>query len=121
MPAPTTAIFLARGNRVPEHADSLDLELDDVARLEPTSAAELEDAAGADGARPDHVAREEARVERGAADDGVPRVVHVAEIAAGELLAVHARDHLELQVAEVVRRDDDRPQARPAILPLRRP
>src|SRR5687768_10812978 len=48
-----------RSDRVAEHADPVDLELDDVARLEPASVPMFEDAARPDRAGADHVARPE--------------------------------------------------------------
>src|SRR5439155_15974699 len=92
---------------VPQDSDPLDLQLDLVARPEPALVAVLEDAAGADGAGADHVARPQLGVPRRVGDDRLPRVVHVAEVAAGALLAVHPRDHLEAQVAELVGGDDE--------------
>src|SRR5207248_7483820 len=77
-------------------------------------------AAGADGARADHLAGEKPRVPGGLRDDRVPGVVHVAEIAARALLPVDPRDHLEAEIAELVGRDDDRPEARREVLALRR-
>src|SRR5439155_13544244 len=105
---------------VAKDADALDLELDLVARLEPALVAVLEDAAGADGARAEDVARPELRVARGVGDDRVPGVVHVAGVPARALLPVHARDHLQAEVAELVRRDDDRAERGREVLPLRR-
>src|SRR5438552_8694014 len=70
------------GDPVSEHADPLDLELDDVAGLEPAAVAELEDAARADGSGAEDVSGEEASVPRRVGDDRVPRVVHVDELEA---------------------------------------
>src|SRR5436309_1960335 len=78
---------------VPEHADALDLELDHVPALQPATVAVFENAAGADGPRAEHVAGSEVRVARSLRDDRLPRVVHVGELAARPLLAVHARNH----------------------------
>src|SRR5947199_298533 len=72
-PAPITAILIALTvpDAVAKDADALDLELDLVARPEPALVAVLEDAAGADGARAEDVARPELRVARGVGDDRV--------------------------------------------------
>src|SRR5437667_7947678 len=105
---------------VSHHADSLDLELDHVARLQPAAVAVLEDAAGADRARADHVAGDELRVRRGPLEDRLPRVVHVAEVAARALFAVDAGDHLQAQVAELVRRHDDGTERSGEVLPFGR-
>src|SRR6476660_8848635 len=104
-----------------QDADPLDLELDVVAGPEPALVAVLEDAAGADGAGAKDVARAQLGVAARVRDDCLPRVVHVAEISAGALRAVHAGDHLQAQVAELIRGDDDRPQRRRKVLSLRRP
>src|SRR5205085_1109248 len=109
-----------RADAVSEHADPFDLELDDVAGLEPPAVAELEDAARADGSGAEDVAREEARVPRGVGDDRVPRVVHVAELATRALLAVHARDHRGARAVELVAREDERAEARREVLPFGR-
>src|SRR5712691_4267138 len=77
------------GDGVPEHAEALDLELDHVAWPEPAAVAVLEDAAGADGARAEDVARGQLGVARGVRHDRLPRVVHVAEVAPRALLPVH--------------------------------
>src|SRR5919199_4169893 len=114
-----TAESRARADPVPEHADLLHLELDDVARLEPAAVAELEDAAGADGSRAEHVAGEQAGVARGVGDDRLPGVVHVAELAARALLPVHACGHRGARAVELVRGDHDGAEARREILPLR--
>src|SRR5262249_13142989 len=106
---------------VAQDADALDLQLDLVAGLEPALVAVLEDAAGADRARADHVARPQRGVAPRVLDDRLPRVVHVTEVPPRALLAVNSRDHLQAQVAERVGRDDDRPERRREILPLRRP
>src|SRR5205823_8567296 len=45
-----------RGDAVPQDPDPIDLELDVIAPLQPAGAAVLEDAAGADGARAEHIA-----------------------------------------------------------------
>src|SRR3989442_1683653 len=82
-----------------------------------TAVAELEDAAGADGARAEHVAGAEVRVARGLRHELVPGVVHVGEPPARALLAVHAGDHL---VAELVGGDEHRAERRREVLPLRR-
>src|SRR5215210_1669810 len=93
---------------VREHADPLDLELDDVAPLEPPAVAVLEDAAGADGPRADDVAGAERRIARRMVEDPLPRVVEVAQVPARALLAVHPCDHLGLASVELVDGDDDR-------------
>src|SRR3954449_8380557 len=96
-----------RRNAVAQDADPFDLELHLVAGSQPALIAVLEDAAGADAARADDVARPKLGVARRALDDLVPRPVHVAEVAPGALLAVHPRDHLQAKVAELVRGDED--------------
>src|SRR5256885_3979570 len=108
-------------DRIPQDPDALDLELDDVARLQPAPVSLLEDATGADRSRAEHVARQEARVARRVRDDRAPRVVHVPELAARALLAVDAREHRAAAAVELVGRDDDRPEAGREVLPLRRP
>src|SRR5438045_1694168 len=85
--APTLSRVVRRSHAIPEHADPLHLELDDVAAPEPPPVAVLEDAAGADRARAEDVARDEEGVARGVRDDRLPRVIHLAEIAARALLA----------------------------------
>src|SRR6266550_2210636 len=61
-PAPTIAIraierrTLARPDRIAQHPDPLDLELDDVPRLEPAAVAVLEDATRPDRAGAEDVA-----------------------------------------------------------------
>src|SRR5712691_7893404 len=110
-PAPTTAT-LARANCVPEHADPLDFELDDVAGLEPAPVSVLEYAARTDRPRTDHVARQEPRVARSLFDERPPRMVHVAQIPPRPLLAVDAGHHLEPQVAQLAGCDDDGAEAR---------
>src|SRR2546425_3467271 len=87
---------------VAQHPDALDLELDDVASLQPASVAMLEDAAGPDGAGSKDVAGPEVRVPRGVSDDGVPGVKHVGEVPARPLLAVHAGDHRAARSVELV-------------------
>ena len=57
---------------VPQNADPLDLELDDVARPEPAGVAVLEDAPGSDRPGAEHVTRLEARVPRRVGADRVP-------------------------------------------------
>src|SRR4051812_10657324 len=116
-----TFTFLWLPNAVAQHADPLDLELDHVARLQPALVAVLEDAARPDRARAEDVAGPQLRVARRVRDDRVPRVVHVAEVAARELLAIHARDHLQPQVAELVRGDEQRAERGGEVLALRRP
>src|SRR5438552_3902970 len=101
---------------VPQHADSLHLELDDVAALQPATVSMLEDAARADGARAEHVARAQLRVPRGMGDNRLPAVVHVRQVSAGPFLAVHARDHHAARPGELVRCDDDRAEARREVL-----
>src|SRR5205823_160261 len=93
-PAPTTATRLMSlalpgihrdvpiGDAVAQHADSLDLELDDVAGLQPAAVVLLEDGAAADGTRADHVARKQPAVACSLRHDRVPRVEEVAEISA---------------------------------------
>src|SRR5919201_1996035 len=97
---------------IPERSDPLDLELDDVARLEPAPVAVLEDAAASDGARAEDVTGQQPRMARGVAHDRLPRVVHVDEVAARSFLAVDARDHRPAPSVELVGRDDDRAEAR---------
>src|SRR5712691_4315130 len=104
---------------VPEEADSLDLEHDDVAALQPAAVAVLEDAAGADGARSQDVAWPQTGVACRVRDDRIPRVVHVGELAARALFAVDARGHRSRRPVELVRRHDDRAQARGEVLALR--
>src|SRR5215213_265633 len=122
-PPPMTATFTPQclSDPVPQDADPFDLQLDLVAALEPTLVAMLEDAAGADGARAEHVARPQLRVLRSVGEDRLPRVIHVAEVPARALLAVHARDHLQPQVAELVGCDDDRTERGGEVLAFRRP
>src|SRR5438445_355274 len=69
-----------RGHPVPQDADPLDLELDDVARPQPPAVAVLEDAARPHGARAEDVAGAEHRVPGGLGDEVVPREVHVSEL-----------------------------------------
>src|SRR5215218_1778163 len=111
---------LARADGVPEHTDALHFELDDIARQEPPAVAVFEDAAGAHGPGAEDLAWTELRVERGLRDQLVPGVVHVAELAARALLAVDARDHPPARAVELLRRHDDRPEARREVLALRR-
>ena len=94
---------------VPQHADPLDLELDDVAGLEPAPVAVLEDAARA---RP---CPSRARRRAAAACSAPParrapshEWCMSPSVAARALLAVHARDHRRRRAVELVRRDDDR-------------
>src|SRR5215216_6482189 len=112
---------LARADGVPQDSDALHLELHDVARLKPAAVSVLEDAAGADRARAEDVAGAELRVARSLGDEGSPRKVHVTELAARALLAVHARHHRRRRAVELVRRDDDRAEARREVLAFRRP
>ena len=115
-PAPITAIG------VPQHADALDLQLDDVAALQPAPVAVLEDAAAADRARADHVARAKHRVPRAPARASASQPWYRSrEVAARALLAVHARDHLPVAAVELVGRDEHRPERRREVLALRRP
>src|SRR5690349_14659707 len=79
----------------------------------------LEDAARADRAGADHVAWDELRVLRGPVEDRLPGVVHVAEVASRALFAVDAGNHLEAQVAELVRRHDHRAERGCKVLPFR--
>src|SRR5215210_7546627 len=118
-----TAIFMpvSLSDPVTEHADALDLQLDLVPGPEPALVAVLEDASGSDRAGAEDVSRPQLCVAPRVGDDRLPGVVHVAEIAAGALLAVHAGDHLQAQLPQLVRRDDDRPQRRREVLPLGRP
>src|SRR5712691_3056626 len=102
MPAPTTAISGTSSDDIPQHADPLHLQLDDVARLEPAPVSELQDATRADGARAEDVAWQEARVQRGMRDDPLPGEVHVAELPARAFLPVHARDHHSARAVEFV-------------------
>src|SRR5581483_1516561 len=92
----------------------------DVAGPEPAAVAVLEDGAAADGSRADDVAGQQSSVPRRLREDRLPRVVNVPEVATRPLLAVHACDHLDAEVAEVVGRDDDGAEARREVLPLRR-
>src|ERR1700752_1455222 len=111
---------LPRADRVPQGADPLDLQLDHVARLQPPAVTELQDAARADSPRAEHVAGVELGVPGRLLDDRLPGVGHVAELAARALLAVHPRDPRPGRAVELVRRDDDRPEARREVLSLRR-
>ena len=88
-------------------------------RGKPALVAVLEDAARADGARAEDVAGPQLGVARGVRHDRLPRVVHGAEVAAGTLFPVHARDHLEPEVAQLVRGDDDRADRGGEVLSLR--
>src|SRR5215831_16094526 len=116
-----TAMSATRRDRVPKHADALHLELDHVAGLEPTTVAVLEDAAGADGPRTEHVSGVEPRVPDCLLDHPVPREVHVTQLPAGALLAVDPRDHQRARAVELVRRDDDRSEGRREVLAFGRP
>src|SRR5207302_5669459 len=80
IPAPTTTTSPSsttpvssheggRGHPVPQDADPLDLELDDVARPQPPAVAVLEDAARPHGARAEDVAGAEHRVPGGLGDE----------------------------------------------------
>src|SRR5712691_2606178 len=111
----------ARPDRIAEHADAFDLELDDVAGLQPAPVAELQDAAGADGARAENVARQEPGVARRVLADRAPRVLHVGRGAPRALLAVHSGDHRAGAAVELVRRDDHRAEAGREVLALGRP
>src|SRR5881392_2350185 len=115
-----TFTFLWLPNAVAQHADSLHLELDHVARLQPALVAVLEDAAGPDRARAEYVARPQLGVAPRVRDDRLPRVVHVAEVAARALLAVDARDHFQAQVAELVGSDEQWAERGGEVLALRR-
>jgi hypothetical protein len=112
--------WTARPDPVSQHPEPLDFELDDIAGLEPPAVAVLEDAAGADRPRAQGIARQELRVAGRVGDDRLPRVVHIPELAAGSLLAVDASDHRPGGAVELVRGDDNRPQARREVLALRR-
>src|SRR6266511_455957 len=111
----------ASDNAISQHADPLDLELDDVAPLQPAPVAVLEDAAGADRAGAEDVAGAEVRVPGRLREDRVPGMVHVRELAARTFLAVDAGDHRPGCPVELVGRDDDRPEARREVLALGRP
>src|SRR6266536_1944093 len=111
----------ASDTAISQHADPLDLELDDVAPLQPAPVAVLEDAAGADRAGAEDVAGAEVRVPGRLREDRVPGVVHVRELAARTFLAVDAGDHRPGCPVELVGRDDDRPEARREVLALGRP
>src|SRR5712691_4624858 len=110
----------ARPDRIAEHADAFDLELDDVAGLQPAPVAELQDAAGADGARAENVAGQEASVSGCVVRDRAPRVLHVGRGAPRALLSVHPGDHRAGVAVELVRRDDYRAEAGREVLALGR-
>src|SRR3954470_11265716 len=97
---------------IPQDADPFHFKLDDVARLEPPPVAQLEDATAPDRSRAEHVARQQPGVACGMRNDRLPRVVHVPEFAARPFFAVHARDHRRAAAVELVRRDEDRTEAR---------
>src|SRR5205085_5834643 len=107
-PSPLRRSPRPSSDSVPQDADSLALELDLVAGPEPALVAVLEDAAGSDRAGADHVSGPQLRVSGRMGEDGLPRPVHVAEVSTRALPAVYARDHLQAQVAQLVRADDDR-------------
>src|SRR5438309_1127204 len=92
-PAPmiATFTFVWLPDPVAQDADSLDLELDDVAALQPALVTVLENAAGPDRPRAEHVAGAQLSIARRVRDDHVPRVVHVAEVSTRALLAVQDR------------------------------
>src|SRR5438132_4679057 len=98
----------ARPDGVPQDADAFDLELDHVAGLQPAPVAQLEDAAGADGARAEDVAWKQSGVARRVVADRLPGMVHVGERAARALLSVDARDHLARAAVELVDLAQDR-------------
>src|SRR5205809_6311488 len=100
-PAPTTTTSASSGTAVssqkrvsadpvPQHADAVHLELDDIARLEPPPVTVLEDAAGSYGAGAKDIARPQDGVAGGLSDELAPGEVHVAELSTRALLAVHA-------------------------------
>src|SRR4051794_24117534 len=92
---------------VSEDADALDLELDQVPRLE--EAQLLEAAAIAHRAGAEELARVQRLRARGVRDAVLELPVHVARIAAAPLLAVHARDHVEpVRIADLIGRDQAR-------------
>src|SRR5262245_40465448 len=111
----------ARADRVPQHADPLHLQLDHVARLEPTAVAVLEDAARSDRPGAEDVSWVQTRVPRRVLDDPLPREVQVGELAARALLAVDAGEHHGARSVELVRCDDDRAERRGEVLALGRP
>ena len=93
----------------PQYADLLDLQFYHVARIE--VAPEVVAAAGADGSRADDFARVQ-RLRVGDMREYVRElVVHGGGIAAAPARAVDAHLHLErMRVADLVERDDPRPQ-----------
>src|SRR4029079_3551491 len=91
-----------------------------VAGPEPAPVGVLEDAARPDGARAEHVAREEPRAFGRVRRELLERPVDLPEVPARALLAVYAGGHLEPEVAELVGRDDNRAQRGRKVLPLRR-
>ena len=105
---------------VAQDADALDLELDDIPRLQPAAVAVLEDAASPDGPGAEDVSWAEVGVPRCVRHDRVPRVVHVRQVPARALLTVDARDHHAARAVELVRGHQQRPDARGKVLPLRR-
>jgi hypothetical protein len=67
------------GDPVPQHADTLDLQFDRVARAQPPVVAVFEDAAGADRPGSDDVSRPEPGVLARPRDDRIPGVVQVRQ------------------------------------------
>src|SRR3954468_15159220 len=129
IPAPTTITSACTGpifaegpssDTVAQDADALDLQLDDIARLQPAAVAMLEDAAGPDCPGAENVSRTEVGVPCRVRHDGVPRVMHGRQIPARALLTVHARDHRPARAVELVRGHEHRADARGEILSLRR-
>src|SRR3954467_10391148 len=129
IPAPTTITSACTGpifaegpssDTVAQDADALDLQLDDIARLQPAAVAMLEDAAGPDCPGAENVSRTEVGVPCRVPHDGVPRVIHVRQIPARALLTVYARDHRPARAVELIRGHEHRADARGEILSLRR-
>src|SRR4051794_23729437 len=88
-----------RDDPVGQGAQAFDGQLDDVARLEPAPrglGGQLEDAAGADRARAEHVAGAEPGLAAGVRDELGPGPVHARRVPAGELAAVDRGGHLEV-------------------------
>jgi hypothetical protein len=116
-------------DRGAEDPDALDLELHDVARpqvgvaLAPVDGAELEDAAGPDGAGADDVAGADARVPARLGDQRPDRVVEVGELAARPLDPVDAGDHrrgrLLARAPQLVGGHEQRTERRGEVLALR--
>src|SRR5215203_5097472 len=114
------AVLATLADDVSQDADSLDFQLDLVARLEPPPVAQLEDAARPDRARAEQVAGAERRVPGRLLADSLPREVEIAQVATRALLAVHARDHRRFVSGKLINGHDDRADRRREVLSLRR-